>query len=142
MEWVDQRGNRYRDAGINIEVTEPIVLVAKWRDDYTLLVLLMVAIVMSVAMIYLVMRAAPHRPRVVGLREVIPPERGLPPEILEEIEQLRAYREKIISLREKEYIEDEAYRRIVESYNERVSRLREKLKKYNVDIESLGIKEL
>ena len=63
VEWVDQWGNKYRDAGINIEVTEPVILTAKWRDDYTLLMLLIVAIIMGVMMIYIVMGGTPPHKR-------------------------------------------------------------------------------
>jgi len=145
--WVDQRGNEYGDPEIVLEVAKPIILTARWRDDYTMLILLIVIVVVAVvAAVYVVKRhsrleetlpeKAEHHTRVITQGQFIPLD------ILEEVRRLRALKEKILFLREKGYLESEDYQRLVESYNTRINKLKEKLKELGIDIKVYDLEEM
>ena len=148
--WVDQRGNKYEDPEIVLEVTKPVILTARWRDDYTILITILILLIVMVAVaaaVYVVKRhsrleetlpgKAEHRkPRVIAQRQFIPPD------ILEEVRRLRALKEKILFLREKGYLESEDYQRLVESYNTRINKLKEKLKELGIDIKAYDLEEI
>jgi len=149
--WIDQRGNEYRDPEIVLEVTNPIILTAKWRDDYTFLVLLIVVVMVAVAAtVYIMVKkhgglketrpereyAKHHKARVIAQRQ------SIPPDILKEIRQLKTLKEKILFFREKGYLEDKDYWRLVESYNTRINKLKEKLKELGIDIKAYDLEEI